>query len=154
MDTLGTHFLAEFHDCDPEALNDVAGIEASMRAAASAAGATVVQSSFHKFGPHGVSGVLVLAESHLSVHTWPEHGYASADIYTCGDTCKPELAPLSLQVALAAGSVQILQVQRGIRTAKNTESMKVVGLSNLPGVLCNQRSETPKSVNRPGSGPE
>ena len=154
MDTLGTHLLVEFHDCNPDALNDVAGIETSMRAAASAAGATVVQSSFHKFGPHGVSGVLVLAESHLSVHTWPEHGYASADIYTCGTTCQPELAPLSLQVALAAGSLQILQVQRGIRSAEHPESMKVMSLSNLPGVLCNQGSETPKSVNRPGSGPK
>ncbi|MCH7988747.1 MAG: adenosylmethionine decarboxylase, partial [Planctomycetes bacterium] len=70
-----------------ELLNNLEFIEASMRAAAAEARATVVNSSFHKFGPQGISGVLVLAESHLSVHTWPEHGYAATDIYVCGDSC-------------------------------------------------------------------
>lgn len=113
MKTLGQHLLAEFRGCDREALNDLAFIEASMRKAAVDACATVMNASFHKFGPQGVSGVLVLAESHLSVHTWPEHGYAATDIYTCGDQCFPERAQESLARALGATSFEIMHIERG-----------------------------------------
>ena len=85
-----------------------------MRAAATEARATIVEASFHQFGPQGVSGVLVLAESHLSVHTWPEHGYASADIYVCGDTCKPELAQAILAKALGATEIELMTIARGL----------------------------------------
>ncbi len=85
-----------------------------MRAAAEAAHATVVNSSFHKFGPQGVSGVLVLAESHLSVHTWPELAYAATDIYVCGDTCSPLLAQKSLAHALEASHTELMSIDRGL----------------------------------------
>jgi S-adenosylmethionine decarboxylase len=114
VDTNSLHIMAEFHGCDPNTLNSLASIEALMRAAADAAGATVVKSSFHKFGPHGVSGVLVLAESHLSVHTWPESDYAATDIYTCGDTCTPQRAHEVLQVALKAKRCEVMVVERGL----------------------------------------
>ncbi|MCP4446718.1 MAG: adenosylmethionine decarboxylase [Myxococcales bacterium] len=106
--------MAEFCGCDSQTLNGLAFIEKVMREAAAAAGATVVQSSFYKFGPHGVSGVLVLAESHLSVHTWPERGYAATDIYTCGDKCSPERAHEVLQVAFRAHSCEVMLVERGL----------------------------------------
>ena len=77
MDTFGQHLLVEYHGCDLSLLNDLCRIEVLMCAAAEAAGATVVTSAFHRFSPQGVSGVVVIEESHLSIHTWPESGYAA-----------------------------------------------------------------------------
>ncbi len=82
---LGNHILVEFMNCDPHIMNDVAAIERDMVAAAVKAGATVINSTFHHFSPYGVSGVVVIQESHLAIHTWPEYGYAAVDLFTCGD---------------------------------------------------------------------
>ena len=85
MNSLGRHLLAEFYDCQADVLNSPARIEALMNEAARLSGATVVQSVFHMFSPHGVSGVVVVEESHLAVHTWPEHSYAAVDYFSCGE---------------------------------------------------------------------
>jgi spermidine synthase len=85
MSALGNHILVEFMNCDPDIMNDVAGIERDMVDAAKAAGATVINSTFHHFSPYGVSGVVVIQESHLAIHTWPEYGYAAVDLFTCGE---------------------------------------------------------------------
>lgn len=82
---LGNHILVEFMNCDPHIMNDVATIERDMVDAARKAGATVINSTFHHFSPWGVSGVVVIQESHLAIHTWPEYGYAAVDLFTCGD---------------------------------------------------------------------
>ncbi|MEY4604442.1 MAG: hypothetical protein RIT43_1734 [Bacteroidota bacterium] len=82
---LGNHILVEFMNCDPHIMNDVAQIERDMVAAAQRAGATVINSTFHHFSPWGVSGVVVIQESHLAIHTWPEYGYAAVDLFTCGE---------------------------------------------------------------------
>jgi spermidine synthase len=82
---LGNHILVEFMNCDPHIMNDVAAIERDMVAAAQKAGATVINSTFHHFSPWGVSGVVVIQESHLAIHTWPEYGYAAVDLFTCGE---------------------------------------------------------------------
>lgn len=82
---LGNHILVEFMNCDPHIMNDVAQIESDMVAAAQRAGATVINSTFHHFSPWGVSGVVVIQESHLAIHTWPEYGYAAVDLFTCGE---------------------------------------------------------------------
>lgn len=82
---LGSHILVEFMNCDPHIMNDVAAIERDMVEAARSAGATVINSTFHHFSPWGVSGVVVIQESHLAIHTWPEYGYAAVDLFTCGD---------------------------------------------------------------------
>jgi spermidine synthase len=82
---LGNHILVEFMNCEPHIMNDVAAIERDMVAAAQKAGATVINSTFHHFSPYGVSGVVVIQESHLAIHTWPEYGYAAVDLFTCGD---------------------------------------------------------------------
>lgn len=89
MNALGRHILAEVHGCDTEILNDQAAVEQIMVSAALKAGAEVREVAFHKFSPQGVSGVVVISESHLAVHTWPEHGYAAVDVFTCGDTVNP-----------------------------------------------------------------
>jgi len=82
---LGNHILVEFMNCDPAVLNEVAVIEKNMVDAASKAQATVINSTFHHFSPYGVSGVVVIQESHLAIHTWPEWGYAAVDLFTCGE---------------------------------------------------------------------
>ena len=82
---LGNHILVEFMNCDPHVMNDVAAIERDMVDAARKAGATVINSTFHHFSPWGVSGVVVIQESHLAIHTWPEYGYAAVDLFTCGE---------------------------------------------------------------------
>ena len=113
MDTFGQHLLVEYHGCDVDVLDNAQHIEHAMRRAAEVAGATVVTTTFHRFAPQGVSGVVVIEESHLSIHTWPECGYAAVDFYTCGD-CEPERAHEVLQSALVAARSEVMQVRRGL----------------------------------------
>lgn len=110
---LGQHMLVEFYNCSPEALDNVAAIERDMNDAALACGATIVQSSFHRFEPWGVSGVVVISESHLAIHTWPEYGYASVDLYTCGETIDPLQAYEYLREKLQAKHAEIQTLKRG-----------------------------------------
>jgi len=114
LNALGRHLLIELHQCDPEVLNDLSAIREAMLKAAVDCGAMVMGDSFHRFSPQGVSGVVVIAESHLSVHTWPEFGYAAADIFTCGTTVDPRIAADVLIEALGCQSPNLTEVQRGI----------------------------------------
>ncbi|HEY0523406.1 MAG TPA: adenosylmethionine decarboxylase [Stellaceae bacterium] len=84
MNFLGHQVVLDLHDCRTASFDDIAWVEATMLEAARRAEATIVESTFHRFSPHGISGVLVIAESHIAIHTWPEHGYAAIDIFTCG----------------------------------------------------------------------
>jgi S-adenosylmethionine decarboxylase len=111
-DTLGSHLLAEYHDCESGVLDDADRLRVLLRAAAEAAGAKVVAEVFQPFAPQGVSGVLVIEESHLSIHTWPERGYAAVDFYTCGD-CSPERAHPVILAGLCARRSEIMLVERG-----------------------------------------
>ncbi|RMF60938.1 MAG: S-adenosylmethionine decarboxylase proenzyme [Calditrichaeota bacterium] len=113
MRALGRHILAEFYDCDPQILNDSEMIEMYMKHAAIECGATIVSSTFHTFNPHGVSGVVVIAESHLAIHTWPEYGYAAVDVFTCGETVDPAIAVEILQRTLKATKVESVEINRG-----------------------------------------
>ena len=114
MDALGKHLLLELKDCDKEALNDLGFLKSTMLEAAQEAGATVLGESFHQFNPHGVSGVVVIAESHLFIHTWPEYGYVAADIFTCGNSVQPKKAAELLTRKLGAKTHSIIELQRGI----------------------------------------
>mgnify|MGYP000456923456 FL=1 len=89
MEALGRQILVEFYDCDSSSINDVEFIEEAMLNATKEANATIISHNFHKFSPYGVSGVVVIAESHVAIHTWPEYNYAAVDIFTCGDTIDP-----------------------------------------------------------------
>lgn len=112
METRGRHLLAEYHGCDAAVLDDEGALESLLRRAAEQAGATVVRTVLHRFSPQGVSGVVLIEESHLSIHTWPESGYAAVDFFTCGD-CTPDLAVELLRVGLKAERVEVLFVTRG-----------------------------------------
>src|SRR5690349_7592604 len=111
--SLGRHVIVEYYDCSPEILSDVVVIEQSMVEAAKTAGATVINSTFHHFSPFGVSGVVVIQESHLAIHTWPEYGYASVDIFTCGDTVNPWVSYNFLKEAFQAKNHSAIEALRG-----------------------------------------
>lgn len=108
----GMHLLVDLWEA--EALDDPRAIDAALRAGAEAAGATILHGHFHHFSPNGgVSGVLVLAESHISIHTWPERAYAAIDIFMCG-ACDPRRALPALQAAFRAGRVEVSEQRRGV----------------------------------------
>jgi len=114
MNALGRHILAELYGCNPESLNDLKKVEKAMVSAALKAGAEVREVAFHKFSPQGVSGVVVISESHLAVHTWPEYGYAAVDVFTCGDQVDPWIACDSISEAFGATHVTANEVKRGV----------------------------------------
>lgn len=108
----GTHLLVELWGASN--LGDVAATERAFREGVEASGATLLHMHFHHFGPNaGLSGVAVLAESHISIHTWPERGYAAIDIFMCG-ACDPYQAVPALRRAYAPTSVQISEQKRGV----------------------------------------
>lgn len=116
MENLGRHVLAEFYNCDENILNDHKLIENYMVQAAKEANATIVTSNFHMFNPWGVSGVVVIQESHLTIHTWPEYGYAAIDLFTCGDEVNPWLAFDCLKNMLKAEITETKEYPRGINS--------------------------------------
>ncbi|HCP60354.1 MAG TPA: S-adenosylmethionine decarboxylase proenzyme [Dehalococcoidia bacterium] len=120
MNALGKHLLLELKDCDRELLNDIGFLKKALLSAAVEAGATVLGESFHQFSPQGVSGVVVVSESHLCIHTWPEHGYAAADIFTCGDSVQPEKAAEFLVRELSARSHSAVTMRRGVLDAEGS----------------------------------
>lgn len=108
----GTHLLADLSGIAPGLLTGCARIEALLRAAAEAAGAHILHSHFHGFGPGlGVTGVVLLAESHISIHTWPEQAFAAVDIFMCG-AAAPQRALEVLRAALAPADCRVRTVQR------------------------------------------
>ncbi|MFC2033423.1 adenosylmethionine decarboxylase [Chloroflexota bacterium] len=114
MNALGKHLLLELQDCNTEVLNDIGFLEGILLQAANESGATVLGSSFHPFSPQGVSGVVIIAESHMSIHTWPEYDYAAVDIFTCGDTVQPDKAAEIIIEKLGAKNHSVIEVQRGL----------------------------------------
>ena len=120
--TLGRHIIVELSGCEGEVINDLSKVEGLMNEAAKRANATIIKSVFHKFSPVGVSGVVVISESHLSIHTWPELGYAAIDIYTCGSNTKPFKACYFLAQKFKAKKIKATYIIRGIeKKSKNKE---------------------------------
>ena len=110
----GTHLLVELWQAS--GLGDDALIRRALREAATASGATILFDHFHHFGEgQGVSGVVVLAESHISIHTWPERGYAAIDLFMCGG-CDPHRGIPVLERHFVPGDVQVSEHRRGLRT--------------------------------------
>ena len=113
MKTHGRHLLVDYWGCAQDQLADIAYLENLMRTAAEAIQATVVQSTFHAFAPHGVSGVVLIEESHLSIHTWPEAGYAAVDCYTCGGGDLQQALDV-IRSELGAEHFEMRLVERGL----------------------------------------
>ncbi|MDQ0231004.1 adenosylmethionine decarboxylase [Metabacillus malikii] len=112
METIGRHVISELWGCDIEKLNDIDFIEKTFVQAALKTGAEVREVAFHKFAPQGVSGVVIISESHLTIHSFPEHGYASIDVYTCGDL-NPNVAVDYIAETLNAQTRETVEIPRG-----------------------------------------
>lgn len=114
MQALGRQILVEYYSCDESRINDVVFIEQSLINAVKASRATIISHNFHKFSPHGVSGVVVIAESHVAIHTWPEYRYAAVDIFTCGETIDPWIIQESLKSSFDSSNVSSMEMKRGM----------------------------------------
>ncbi len=110
---LGIHYLAEFFDCNRAKINDAAFIEQIMIDATKLSGATIIRPFFHQFSPQGVSGVIIIAESHFAIHTWPEHGYTAVDLFSCTDF-DYKGALNHIRTNIGARHHTVAQVRRGI----------------------------------------
>ena len=125
MNALGKHILAEYYGCDIKILNDVELIEHYMREAVLKSGATIIDSTFHRFNPHGVSGVVVIAESHMALHTWPEYGYAAVDFFTCGDRVDPWKAFNYISNKFKSSKNSSREIMRGLIEHETQELLEV-----------------------------
>jgi S-adenosylmethionine decarboxylase len=119
LNALGRHLLLELKDCNKELLDNVEFLKNILCDTAVEIGATIVNHAFHKFSPQGVSCVVLIAESHICIHTWPEHGYASVDIFTCGCTIDPKDAIPLLVKGLEAKESSSLELERGMLQDNN-----------------------------------
>lgn len=113
MEHLGQHVIIELWGCN-NSINDADQVRTAMVDAVNAANATLLSLNVHTFSPHGVTGVAVLSESHLSVHSWPEYGYVAADVFTCGETTDPRAAAEVLREAFGASRVDLKELTRGV----------------------------------------
>lgn len=112
IEAVGKHCILELYDCDRSRLDDQVFLRDAIAAAADCAGATLLHLITHRFEPQGVTGLALLAESHISIHTWPESGYAAVDVFTCGDHTMPEKACQALCMELVAGHHKLTSFRR------------------------------------------
>jgi len=119
LHALGTHLLIELRECNTKALSNLQEVKGILISAAEAAEATIIEVAFHEFSPFGISGMVIIAESHLSIHTWPEYKYAAVDIFTCGSIIKPEKAVAFLIKKFQSKNPSVVELKRGIISPDN-----------------------------------
>jgi len=119
MQALGRQILVEFYKCNSDILNDLKKIEKYMLEACVLAKATIVKHTFHEFSPFGVSGVVVIAESHVAIHTWPEYNYAAVDIFTCGESIDPWVIFKYLEEKFESLQSSNMELKRGLFELKD-----------------------------------
>ena len=140
LEALGRHILVEYYNCNEDTLRNHEEIEKLMNKAAEISGATIVTSTFHHFNPWGVSGAVIISESHLTIHTWPEFGYAAVDLFTCGDKVNPWIGFDFLEKSLQAEKSESYELSRGM-----TDKIKRFNPS-IQGDI-NFKMETAESLN-------
>lgn len=113
MKSLGKHLIVELYGCSSELLNNLVQVEKILVEAVELSNATIVQPVFHHFSPHGISGVVVIAESHFSIHTWPEYGYCALDIFTCGEQIDADASLRFLKKEFQADHMSVMEIKRG-----------------------------------------
>jgi S-adenosylmethionine decarboxylase proenzyme len=118
MRALSQHTLLEYSQCNPARLKRAARVKKILHDAVLAGGGTIVKEVFHNFSPYGVSGVIVITESHVAVHTWPEHGYAAVDIFSCSKKLNHRAIRDSIRAGLDAARVEMKTFQRGPRPGR------------------------------------
>lgn len=114
VEVLSQHVLLDLYECDVELIDDLEYVKKTLIDTAKRMNCTLLKDTFHRFSPQGVSGVLVIAESHLSIHTWPEQRFAALDLFTCGDTSQLEEMPGILEKAFKASRVDYKIYPRGM----------------------------------------
>ncbi len=142
LEKLGTHCILELYDCPRHTLEDPESVAKILEEASRRGLSTLLNKVIHRFHPQGVTALGVLAESHISIHTWPEHDYAAADVFTCGTTARPVEACQYLVEALGARSHNLLKIARG-----NGAPKLEFGLVDRTG----DDSQTPVGAGEPGS---
>jgi S-adenosylmethionine decarboxylase len=136
MKELGIHNLIELYGCEYGRINKTERVESFMVEAALESGATVVDKVFHQFSPHGISGVVIISESHLAIHTWPEFGYAAVDVFTCGDTIDHARLQQALIGFFQAKSHTVTTIFRGIPDHGNDLTPNVFDGDFAPSQEC------------------
>lgn len=145
MYALGTHLLVELRECNAKILSNLKEVQDVLISAAKIAEATIIEVAFHEFSPFGISGMVVIAESHLSIHTWPEYEYAAVDIFTCGNVLKPEKAVAYLIEKFQSKNPSIVELKRGILSPMNKKLPHKINEKELgnesqqPAFLINQK---------------
>jgi S-adenosylmethionine decarboxylase proenzyme len=114
MEALGRHLILEYHGCCPSELDDIEFLEDTIVEATEATRATIVHSHFHRYAPQGVSGAVVISESHVTTHTWPEFGYMAADIFTCGVAVDPWVFHHRVLAAIKVERSSSMELRRGL----------------------------------------
>ena len=113
MDVLGRHILIDYYDASLDVLDDVEATRTALTDAAEAMGANIEVVEFHRFDPHGVSGTVVISESHITIHTWPEYQFAAVDVFACSDNLDLEAAREIVEGRLQPGEIESRQLGRG-----------------------------------------
>lgn len=124
--SLGVHILADFFGCSEKILSSETSIKNYMHEAAKRANATIVSEEFHKFNPWGISGAIIIQESHLTIHTWPEYQYAAVDLFTCGESLDLFKAMEYLKEKLECDSMEYTNVARGVFRLGGVDSSKLM----------------------------
>lgn len=107
------HILLDLHDCNANLLHDADRLRQVLHATAKESGLTALNEVFHSFQPHGVSGVLLIAESHISIHTWPEKRFAAVDVFSCNPKITVSQVRNSLEQKLQPARVDVRVIERG-----------------------------------------
>ncbi len=110
---VGVHCMLELYGCPAELLNDIEFIKQTLADAAEIARSTLLERISHQFHPQGVTALALLAESHISIHTWPENGYIAADVFTCGEHTKPVDACQFIARAFKSSKHLLMKLPRG-----------------------------------------
>ena len=114
MKILGIQLLIDLEECDEAILNNLNKIRELLLYAAQKGGANIIGDTFHKFDPQGITGIVSIAESHISIHTWPEFGYAAVDIFSCGQSFKEQISADILINGLKCKNPKITRIERGL----------------------------------------
>lgn len=114
IQALGNHLLVELYNCDPDLIDDLDYVHSILKESAEISGATIIKEVFHKFSPQGVTGVIVISESHFAIHTWPEYGYCSIDIFTCGEKIDSAKALKNMRDKFRSDNISVSEIKRGL----------------------------------------
>jgi spermidine synthase len=132
MNVLGLHYLLELKDCEPQILDDLEAVKQILLEAARKSQATIIDYSFRKFSPQGISGIIIIAESHFSIHTWPEYSYAAIDIFTCGEVMDPLSAVGYIIEKFKSKNPAFIKLKRGLMSIPFESLSHRISLESAP----------------------